>query len=717
MSRLSPYYTLNLSGFGQHALGTWNFWSLILIVLASLVAGNAAQAPKTPPETRKDNVKEILHGVEVVDPYRWLEDQKSPETRAWIDRQNEHTESILHSLPGRAQLQERLAELLKIDTVGTPLARSGRYFFSKRLANQDLPAIYMREGLRGKDQVLVDPHPMSPDQSTSVSLLEVSRDGTLLLYGVRKGGEDETTVRLLDVETRKHLPDELPRGRYFTVSVKPDKRGLYYSRYQAQGSRVYYHAMGSDPSQDRKIFGEGYGPEKIILAELSNSGRYLLITVLYGSAAPKTEIYYQDVANQGPIRPIVNDVEARFWGSFAGERLFLLTNWQAPRERIVEVDLKQPARESWREVVPQSDAVILEFSPAGGKLFVNCLENVVSRVKIFEPTGEPVRDIVFPTIGSVSSVTGQWESEEVFFTYSSSHIPTTIYHYDVSKGAQSVWSQLQVPIQSDQYEVKQVWYESKDSTKIPMFIVHAKGIQLDGSNPTLLTGYGGFTLSMTPTFSALAALWVERGGVYALPSLRGGGEFGEEWHRAGMLEKKQNVFDDFIAAAEWLIQNGYTTSPKLAISGGSNGGLLVGAALTQRPELFQAVVCSYPLLDMVRYHRFLVARFWVPEYGSSEDPEQFRTLHAYSPYHRVKQKTRYPAVLLITGDADTRVDPLHARKMAALLQSATGSDRLVLLHYDTKAGHSGGKPVSKQIEDYTDALNFLSWQLGGALPK
>jgi prolyl oligopeptidase len=328
-----------------------------------------------------------------------------------------------------------------------------------------------------------------------------------------------------------------------------------------------------------------------------------------------------------------------------------------------------------------------------------------------------MRDIAFPAIGSVSGVSGEWQSDEAFFAFSSFHIPTTIYRYDVAKGSQEVWARLEVPINTDTFEVKQVWYESKDKAKVPMFVVHAKGIKLDGSNPTLLTGYGGFNVSLTPGFSARAALWVERGGVYAVPNLRGGGEFGEEWHKAGMLGKKQNVFDDFIAAAEWLIKNGYTKPSKLAISGGSNGGLLVGAALTQRPDLCQAVVCSYPLLDMVRYHKFLVAKFWIPEYGSSEEPEQFKYIHAYSPYHQVKPSTKYPAVLFITGDSDTRVDPLHARKMAALLQSATGSEKPVLLHYDTKAGHSGGRPVSKQIEDLTDELSFLFWQLGVTVNK
>lgn len=669
-------------------------------------------ALQQPPPTRTDNVREVLHGVEMVDPYRWLEDQNSPQTRAWIEAQNQYTESLLAPLPGRERLRERISRLMQIEFISTPVARNGRYFFYKRLAHQDLSVIYLRRGLKGKDQVLLDPHYWSPDRTTSVALLDVSRDGTLLAYGVRQGGEDEVAVKLLDVDARKDLSDQLPRGRYFGISIKPDKSGFYYSRHGDKGSRVYYHALGADPRSDVEIFGAGYGPEKIVTADLSEDGRYLLIAVFYGSAGPQTELYYQDVARQGPILPIVNDVEARFSGEFAGERLFLLTNWKAPNQRILEVDLSRPQRENWKEVIPTGSSVIEDFSLAGGRLFVNYLENAVSRVKVYEPDGRYLRDITFPAIGSAGGISGQWDRDEAFFSFSSFHIPQIIYRYQVSRARQEVWAKLDVPVRTEGFEVKQVGYESKDQTRIPMFLVHRKGIKLDGANPTLLTGYGGFNISRTPGFSALSALWVERGGVYALPNLRGGGEFGEEWHRAGMLEKKQNVFDDFIAAAEWLIRNRYTRPSRLAISGGSNGGLLVGAALTQRPDLFQAVVCSVPLLDMVRYHRFLVARFWVPEYGSSEDLEQFQYIHAYSPYHQVKKGVDYPALLFISGDSDTRVDPLHARKMTALLQAATASPRPVLLHYDTKAGHSGGKPISKQIEDLTDEVSFLLWQLG-----
>ena len=687
-------------------------WLLPLVaVLLAHMAWAQHTTLKKPPKTRRDNVREVLHGVELVDPYRWLEDQNSPETRAWITVQNEYSQPILRSLPGMKQHRRRLTELLKIDVLRTPRERNGRYFFSKRLADQELFVIYMRKGLKGDDQVLIDPHPMSPDRTTSVSLLEVSRDGSLLAYGVRQGGEDEIAIKLLDVEAKKELPDRLPKARYFGVAIKPDNSGFYYTRFGADGPRVYFHKMGTEPANDREIFGKGYGPDKIIWANLSEGGRHLLIHVAHGASESRTEIYYQDTVKQGPIVPVVNDIDAKFLGEVGGEQLFLHTNWKAPKGRILAVELENPARERWHEIIPESNAVMENVSLAGGKVFVNYLENVKSRVKVFEPDGEHIADITFPAIGSVGGVVGRWKSQEAFFTFSSFHIPTTIYRYDASKLRGKVWARLEVPVESDKLELRQVWYQSKDKTWVPMFLLHTKGLKPDGSNPTLLTGYGGFNISRTPRFSAAAVLWAENGGVYALPNLRGGGEFGEQWHKAGMFGKKQNVFDDFIAAAEWLIRNGYTRPSKLAIDGRSNGGLLVGAALTQRPELFQAVVCGYPLLDMVRYHKFLVARFWVSEYGSSDDAEQFRYLRAYSPYHQVKPRVKYPAVLFVTGDGDTRVDPLHARKMTALLQAATGSEGPVLLRYETTAGHSGGRPVSKIIEDTNNELGFLFWQL------
>ena len=688
------------------------------LLLALGAPGLPALAPdKSPPHTKADAVSETLHGVEVTDPYRWLEDQKSPETRAWIEAQNRYAESILGGLPGREALATRLGELLRVEVTGVPEVAHGRYFFTKRRAGQDLSVLCVRKGSKGRDEVLVDPHPLSPDHTTSVGILDVSDDGRTIAYFVREGGEDELVVRLLDVDTKKELPDVLPKARYSGVAFSRDRKSLLYSRRLEEGPRVFEHALGSDPASDRKIFGDGYGPEKIISVDVAG-GRYLVAVVFHGSAAKRTEVYFQDLASGGPMRPIVNDIEARFFPAIGGERMYLRTDWKAPRGRILAVDLKDPSREKWREVVPEGKGSLQGLTTAAGRLLVEVLENVVPRLRVFDDGGRLQREITFPAPGSVGSVEGRWEANEAFFQFASFVVPPTIYRYDAAKGERTVWSRQSSPIESQRFVVEQVRYSSKDGTEIPMFLVHAKGLKRDGKNPTLLTGYGGFSVPQTPAFSARAAAWVERGGVFALPNLRGGGEFGEQWHHAGMLEKKQNVFDDFLAAAQWLVAQKYTSPEHLAISGGSNGGLLVGAAMTQRPELFSAVVCSYPLLDMVRYHKFLVAGYWVPEYGSAEDSRQFRYIREYSPYQNVREGAKYPSVLFITGDSDTRVDPLHARKMAALLQAASGSDPAeepVVLRYDTKAGHSrAATPVTKQIAELVDELSFLMWQTGPA---
>ena len=671
-----------------------------------------ARPPVERPQTKSEPVTDELHGEKIVDPYRWLEDQKSPATREWIKQQNIYTDEMLKDLQGQEKITARLGELMKVDAVGLPRTRAGRYFFMKRGADQDLAVICVRKGVEGADEVLIDPAELSDDGSKSVSIEDISEDGKLLVYTIRTGGEDEVAIHLFDVDGRKDLADALPRARYFGATLTPDKKTIFYTKHDDDGPRVFKHTVGDDVANDKQIFGDGYDSGKIVYATLSHGGQYLIFHVLYGSAAPKSDLYYKDLRDDGPVRPIVNDIDARFFGAAINNRLFVRTNWEASNGRILEIDLKNPQRANWREVIPRSEAVIEDFSLCGGKLFVNYLDNVKSRVSVYDPSGEHVRDVEFPALGSVSAVYSEWESDEAFFSYSSFHIPSTIYRDVVSTGERSVWARLAVPVDSDQFELEQVFITSKDGTRVPMFLLYGKGTKLDGKNPTLLYGYGGFNVSLTPSFSARAVSWVEQGGVYAVANLRGGGELGEQWHEAGMLENKQNVFDDFYAAARWLIDRGYTNPDRLAIAGGSNGGLLVGAAMTQHPELFRAVVCSYPLLDMVRYHQFLVARFWVPEYGSSEDPEQFNVLRAYSPYHNVKPGTKYPALMLITGDSDTRVDPLHARKMAALMQASSTDDRPMLLHYDTKAGHSRGRPVSTRIEDLAYELGFLYNQLG-----
>ena len=680
---------------------------LPLFLAVALLAGCAS----APPETRRDNVAETLHGVEITDPYRWLEDQEAPETRAWIDAQNLHTQSELAKVSGRAALERRFTELLKVDSMGMPRVRNGRYFFSKHAANQDLSVLYYREGFEGEDKVLIDPHGLSDDHRTSVGLREVSEDGKLIAYGIRQGGEDEVEIRWREVDTGYDLPDVHPRKRYGGVSLTPDNKGFFYGVNDGKGTHhIYYHEMGADPSEDKVLWGDGYEPGDIIGASLSENGRWLLLTALHGWS--HTELHVKDLSRDGPIVSLTEGLEANFSGSVGGDTLFLRTNWEAPNYRVFAINLRSPARRNWKEIVAEDKGAVLSgMSLAGEKLFLNYLRDVKTEIKIHSASGEPLGEVELPALGNAFGPSGRWSSTEAFYAFQSFHIPQTTFRYDTGSGEQDIWFQSEVQIDSASMEVKQVWYESKDGTRIPMFLVYKKGLELNGANPTYLTGYGGFNVSRRPGFNSTAVVWVEQGGVYALPNLRGGGEFGEEWHKAGMKGNKQNVFDDFHAAAEWLIENNYTNPSKLAIAGGSNGGLLVGAAVTQRPDLFQAVLCRVPLLDMVRYHQFLVARFWVPEYGSADDQDQFEYIYKYSPYHNVTPGTDYPAVLFDTGDSDTRVSPLHARKMTALMQAAQGGSRPILLRYDTKGGHSGGTPTSKQIEDSTDRLGFLFWQL------
>lgn len=682
------------------------------VIPSPTAAQDNVAAGKCPPASRNDGTVETIHGVSVADPYRWLEDQNSPETRAWIEAQDRCTNAVLDGVSGRAQITKRLTDLMKVDAFGLPSERNGYYFFAKRRADQDLYVLYKRKGLQGADEVLVDPHALSADHSTSAGLMGISHDGSLAAYSIRAGGQDEVTVHFIDTETRKELPDELPKANYFGLSIQSDNRNVYYSHTTPDGPRVYHHVMGSAVATDAEIFGKGFGPDKIIGADLSEDGHDLLIEVVYGSGSTRSEIYFQDVEKGGPVKPVVNDLDYNFNGQIEGGALYVTTNWKAPKWHVFRVDLQNPARDAWKEIIPETDAAISNVDLVGGKVVVQYVHNATSQVKVFDTDGKAAAEIALPGLGTVSGFRGTWDQQNAFLDFESFNVPSSIYHYDMQTGKLDVWEAPKVLLDSSAYTVEQVWYPSKDKTRIPMFLLYKKGLKKDGARPTWLTGYGGFDVNNTPYFDAAAIEFADAGGIYALAILRGGGEFGEAWHKAGMMEKKQNVFDDFTSAGEWLISSGYTNSKKLSIEGGSNGGLLVGAALTQRPDLMQAVVCQYPLLDMVRFHKFMDGPYWVPEYGSSEDAAQFKYIYAYSPYHNVKQGVKYPAVLFITGDGDTRVAPLHARKMTAQLQAATASDRPILLLYDTKSGHSGGRPLGKQIEESTNILSFLFLELG-----
>jgi prolyl oligopeptidase len=690
--------------------------ALLLAVSLNIAEAIGAQEPaspaKCPPTTRIDSAKDTYGSTVVPDPYRWLEDQDSPETRAWIVAQQKCTEAALSNFPGRAQISKRLAELLHTDSFETPVERGGSYFFLKRPAGQDLSLLYVRRGLNAPEEVLIDPLPWSSGHSANVALVSVSRDGKFVFYGRRDGGQDEITPRVLDVGTKTTLPDAFPKAQYFGFQPTPGNKGLYYVRVTPDGPRAFYHLMGSDAANDKLIYGNNLGKDILLTLRLSEDGVYLVYLVSHGSGSEKTEIYVQNVNENGPVLTAVNDEKSLFYPTLAGDRLFLLTNWKAPQWRVISTALATPQREHWREIVPAGDVHLEAIAASGGKLIGHYTHNATSELKVFDGDGKLQTSIGLPALGSVGTISGRWESSEFFYSFESYNFAPSILRYDVKQAESEVWARDKVPFDPAAFEIQQVWYESKDKTRVPMFLFHKKGLKIDGSNPVLLTGYGGFDVSETPFYWPLLVVWVEHGGIVADANLRGGGEFGEAWHRAGMFEKKQTVFDDFFAAAEFLIASKYTTASRLAITGGSNGGLLMGAAMTQHPELFRAVVCSYPLLDMLRFQKFLKGPYWVSEYGSAENPEQFKYLYAYSPYHRVVDGAKYPATLFVTGDGDTRVAPLHARKMAARLQADNGSNHPILLLYDTKSGHSGGRPVDKTIEELTDRLSFLFWQLG-----
>ena len=684
---------------------------LCLLLLGLCVAG--AYAADETSITRKQVVRDMIHGVQVADAYRWLEDQDSPETRAWIEVQNRRTHAALRDLPIRKPLLSRLEQLLRVEQCEMPIVRNGRYFFARRKPDDEQAILYWRKGPRGRDRVLVDPHPMSPNRTASVSFMDVSRDGALVAYAVRHGGEDEVEVRIMEADTGRELPDRIPTAHVEDLSFTRQADGFYYTVLEPlKGRRVRRHRLGTPLAEDTEVFGAEYGPDIMVGQFISENGRWLVITVYRGWS--QNDIFVRDLSSRGPIKPIVQGVKAVFSPDFAGDRMLLLTDYRAPKRRILEVDPQASAMspDMWKVVIPEGTAVIEGFSLAAGKLFVSRLEDVATRLDCYDLDGKHVRKITLPAIGSASTPGGLWDGTEVFYQFEGHTNPGAIYRLDMKTGRTSAWFRVRLPIRTSDYSVRQVWYASKDGTRVPMFLVHRKGLKLDGDRPTHLTGYGGFAVSMTPYFSAETIMWADRGGVVAIPALRGGGEFGEEWHRAGMLEHKQNVFDDFLAAAEWLIAHKYTNPERLVISGGSNGGLLVGAALTQRPDLFGAVICEVPLLDMVRYHLFLQGPQWVPEYGSAEDPAQFRYLYAYSPYHRVDLTKQYPAVLFVTGDADTRVAPLHARKMTALLQSLPDQRKPILLLYETTVGHSGGEPIARYVERRSFVLAFMYHQVG-----
>jgi prolyl oligopeptidase len=709
------------------------FFLILLVSVVALVSARDSRAadptapsiPSGPPKAKVASVEDTVQGHKIVDRYRYLENPNDPDTRLFVEQELSYTRAILDPLPGRDKINARLSQLLEIGTVGTPQMGGKYYFHTRREGNQNQPMLYVREGLNGDDRILVDVSKLAADGTIALDWWYASEDGKYVAYGTSPSGSEQSTLHLVESSTGKVLPDSIERTSAASVAWKRDNSGFYYTRYPKKGDvaegqevynrHVFYHALGADPAQDPLIFGEGLDPQWWPDVSLSDDGRWLLIDV--GDGLTKTEMYLQDLQSKNPPVKITAGKDFLYSADFLQGKLYITTNEDAPHYRVFVADAANPKRANWKEIIPQSDAVLQNASVTGGKLLAQYEHNATSELKLFGLDGKKLADISLPALGAVFDASGRYDRNEIFFGFQSFTVPPSIYRVDLTDVKSALWAKVDAPsIDPAAYDVQQVWYTSKDGTKVPMFVVSKKGIEKNGKNPTLLTGYGGFNVSMTPAFSRSMYLWMEHGGIYAVANLRGGAEFGEDWHRAGMLEKKQNVFDDFIAAGEYLIAQKYTDRDHLAISGGSNGGLLMGAMITQRPDLFRAVVCSVPLLDMLRYQNFKIARLWIPEYGSAEDAKQFDWLYAYSPYHHVKPGVEYPAILFMTGDTDTRVDPMHAKKMAALMQAeaknGASRERPILLRIDIKAGHGQGKPVTKQIEESTDMYSFLFWQLG-----
>jgi prolyl oligopeptidase len=674
----------------------------------------------TYPETPAYDINDVLHGETIADPYRWLEDGDTPETRRWTEEQNALTQVYLSSVPGRERIRTRLGKLLAIGVLGVPTPVRGRYFYLRREGRQNQPVLYWRQGVGGEDRVAVDPNALSAAGTTALDWYYPSQDGSLLAYGLSENGSEESVLQVLEVESGRHRSDQIPRMRAASLAWLPDTTGFYYTRYPAPAEvpegeehyhrAIYFHRLGDDPAKDRLVFRPA---EKEFWpgVSLSPDGRWLVIIV--ARTFDQTDVYIQDLSSGGPLVAVAENLPASFEGEIAHRKLFLRTNLDAPTYRLYQVDPEHPEPGAWREIVPaRADAVLENVTIGGDRLGIGYLERASSRFRLIDLNGRLVQEVALPALGSLFGVGAEWNGQELFYGFSSYTVPPSVYRIDFATGSSSLWRQVEADIDPDRFKVRQVSYASKDGTPISMFLVHRVGLERTGNNPTYLTGYGGFNISMTPSFSRSLLLWLERGGVVAVPNIRGGGEYGETWHQAGILASKQNSFDDFIGAAEWLIAEGYTRPDRLAVAGGSNGGLLVGAVLTQRPELFRAVLVQVPLLDMLRYHRFLIARLWIPEYGSADDPAQFRWLRAYSPYHHVRNGVAYPAVLLATAESDTRVDPMHARKMAARLQAATSAERPILLRLEARAGHGAGKPLSKVLDELTDSWTFVFSELG-----
>lgn len=680
--------------------------------------------PLTYPHTHQENQIDRYHGIEVKDPYRWLENPDSDATKAWVTAQNEVTFGYLEQIPARKKIEQRITELWNYEKFGIPFKRGERYFYFKNDGLQNQSVLYTLKSLDDEPTVLLDPNKLSEDGTIALSGLSISDDGKLMAYGLSFGGSDWIEYRVREVETGKDREDLIKWIKFSGVSWTKDNRGFFYSRYDEPNEKtkledinyyqkLYYHRLGTPQSEDTLIYHRPDQKEWGFSGKVTEDGRYLIIGVWRGTD-PKNLVFYQDLQEpEAKVVELISEFEADY--SFIdndGSIFWFQTDLDAPKRRVIAIDINNPSQENWQEIIPESESTLEGIGVLNNQFVTDYLKDARSQIKIFNLDGTFIREVTLPEIGSAGGFDGKRYETETFYSFTNFTTPPTIYRYDMTTGESTLFRQPKVDFNPEDYQTQQVFYPSKDGTKIPMFITHKKGLKLDGNNPTYLYGYGGFNASLTPSFSISNLVWMEMGGVYAVPNLRGGGEYGEEWHQAGMKDKKQNVFDDFIAAAEWLIDNQYTSKDKLAIAGGSNGGLLVGACMTQRPDLFAAALPAVGVMDMLRFHKFTIGWAWCSEYGSPDNEEEFLTLLSYSPLHNLIKGEKYPATLITTADRDDRVVPAHSFKFAAALQEAHAGDKPVLIRIETKAGHGAGKPTTKIIAEISDKWTFLVNTLG-----
>ncbi|HUS68321.1 MAG TPA: prolyl oligopeptidase family serine peptidase [Kofleriaceae bacterium] len=683
----------------------------------------ATDGPITYPTARKGDVVDDYHGTRVPDPYRWLEDPDSAETRAWVEAENKITFGFLGKIPQRAAIAARITALWNYERVSAPGRRKTRVFWSKNDGLQNQAVVYWAEGLDAAPKVLLDPNAMSQDGTVALAGTNVTEDARRVAYGVQRAGSDWSEWHVRDVDTGEDLPDVVKWVKFSDANWTNDGAGFFYGRYpepkpgeektgEALNMKVYYHEVGTGQDQDVLVYERPDEPKWAFELIVSEDGRYLVNQVWKGTGEERL-VYYMDLARWKPgqkvvMRPLIQKFEHKF--NFVGNDgpvLWFHTDARAPRGRVVAIDTRHPDPERWVELIPQTEDALVGVSTVGGRLFANYLHDAHSRVVMHDEKGKRLGEVTLPGIGTASGFGGRRYHKDTFYSFTSQTVPTTIFRYDLATGKSEVHRAPKVDFDASNYETKQVFVTSKDGTRVPMFITHKKGLALDGNNPTLLYGYGGFNVSLTPSFDVSEAVWMEMGGVMAIANLRGGGEYGEEWHKAGIKDRKQNVFDDFIASAEWLIANKYTRSSRLAIEGGSNGGLLVGACMTQRPDLFGAALPAVGVMDMLRFHKFTIGWAWVDDYGSSDDAADFKALLAYSPLQNIKPGTAYPPTMITTADHDDRVVPAHSFKFAAALQAAHTGPNPVLIRIQTKAGHGAGKPTTMAIAEAADLLAFL----------